>query len=182
MNQPVNNQFPNFAAVTQAAAAAADTPLAAVLQATQTHQAAALEPADEAEDEQALADVPVNKQVDDYISRFVYAEESSIHLGGVVGVINFFGTGCLDCKHLVEGAEMDYRNCHFSKGNQNCPARSLRVQFIGERVKWESKVNKVKALPNESLERRVALRNLYDQACNIEDEGLQAHVLSLLGF
>ena len=167
----VNNQFPNFAAE----AAAAETPLEAVLQATAPHQ----QQSAAADDQENLG---ANNVDGSHIAQFFYAEESSVHKGGVAGILSLFGSGCLDCKHLVEGGEMDYRVCHFNKGNKHCPASSIKIQFVGEKVKWESKVNKVKDLPEGSMERRVAMRNLYDKACEIADESLQSHVLSLLGF
>lgn len=37
---------------------------------------------------------------------------------------------CLECSHLVPWAEKAYKNCHFSNGNQNCPAGSMQIQIL----------------------------------------------------
>jgi hypothetical protein len=34
---------------------------------------------------------------------------------------------CLNCSHLVSFATKKYKNCHFSKGNEHCPAQSVKI-------------------------------------------------------
>lgn len=50
--------------------------------------------------------------------------------------INLYADGCLDCSSLMQGGIEDYSNapCHFSQGNQHCPAASIKMVFVGPRV------------------------------------------------
>jgi hypothetical protein len=43
-------------------------------------------------------------------------------------ILNVYKKKCLECKALVPWAEKLYKQCHFSNGNENCPAKSVRIQ------------------------------------------------------
>lgn len=43
------------------------------------------------------------------------------------GTVEIFQEKCLNCSHLVAFADKAYSKCHFSKGNAQCPAQSLRI-------------------------------------------------------
>lgn len=43
------------------------------------------------------------------------------------GTVEIFQEKCLTCSHLVAFAQKSYSKCHFSKGNTQCPAQSLRI-------------------------------------------------------
>lgn len=64
--------------------------------------------------------------------------------------IRIFGTGCLECSCLVEDPELPkipenkLPSCHFSKGQDLCPARAVRIQPVGEFVLFVRKWNKAK--------------------------------------
>lgn len=50
--------------------------------------------------------------------------------------VNLYADGCLNCSSLVQDAADDYTNakCHFSQGNQYCPAFQMRIAFVGRKV------------------------------------------------
>lgn len=39
---------------------------------------------------------------------------------------------CLRCKHLVEGATKNFKKCHYDQGNEDCPAREVRIAPVGK--------------------------------------------------
>lgn len=43
---------------------------------------------------------------------------------------------CLECTHLFPEGKKPYNNCHFSAGNEDCPARTLKIVVMvpAERV------------------------------------------------
>lgn len=43
------------------------------------------------------------------------------------GVVEIYNQKCLGCGHLVTFAEKKYKSCHFTAGNEHCPASSLQV-------------------------------------------------------
>jgi hypothetical protein len=108
------------------------------------------------------------------------AMDSPMHHEGIVYNIELFGTGCLECKHLVDDADVDYKVCHFSKGNMACPAAYIRIKFIGDRVKWEHRVKKLTAMPRGS-DRTNRMLMLVEQAKEIESDALREHVLQMIG-
>lgn len=74
-------------------------------------------------------------------------EEVDTNPQGVGVLVKIFGTGCLECSCLVADPELaaipssKLPSCHFSKGQDLCPARAVRIQPVGERVlfvrKWK---------------------------------------------
>jgi len=101
-------------------------------------------------------------------------EESDNNPEGVGVVIKIFGTGCLECSCLVSDPELSaipnnkLPSCHFSKGQDLCPARAVRIQPVGERVlfvrKWrraqEAKdSNRVLRFTNELAGMETSLRD-----------------------
>lgn len=43
------------------------------------------------------------------------------------GIVEIYSQKCLGCGHLVSFAEKKYKSCHFTAGNEHCPASSLQV-------------------------------------------------------
>jgi hypothetical protein len=43
-------------------------------------------------------------------------------------VIDVFKTKCTDCTHLVPWGTKTHKRCHFSNGNDLCPAQSIRIR------------------------------------------------------
>lgn len=161
MNQ-VDSQFPG---ASTPAMPAPDTPLGAVLAMTQTGEQP--EPVDEAIED----DTPG-------YHRFLDLSEGPTRRQDVA-VISMYATGCFDCKHLVDGGEIDYTKCHYSRGNTHCPAQNVRIQFVGARVKWDKKLHKLQAM-EPGVTRRNAVLALSDEAREIEDEALRNYVLDLV--
>lgn len=144
------------------------SPLDAVVQ-TLTGAAPQVEP-EQDDDNSSVTTVPC-----------IQMSDSDQHKGGTCFHVELFGSGCLDCKHLVDDAEVDYKKCHFQNGNVACPAAYIRISFIGEQVKWESRVRKVQELP-KGENRTNALLALIDKAKEIESDSLRSYVMGLLGF
>lgn len=70
---------------------------------------------------------------------------------GVGFTIRIFGTGCLECSCLVNDPELEQipenklPSCHFTKGQDLCPARAVYIQPVGTRVLFVRKWLKAKA-------------------------------------
>lgn len=43
------------------------------------------------------------------------------------GIVEIYSQKCLGCGHLVSFAEKKYKSCHFTAGNEYCPASSLQI-------------------------------------------------------
>jgi hypothetical protein len=43
-------------------------------------------------------------------------------------VIDVYKKKCTDCTHLVPWGEKTHKRCHFSNGNELCPAQSVRIR------------------------------------------------------
>ena len=43
------------------------------------------------------------------------------------GIVEIYSQKCLGCGHLVSFAEKKYKSCHFTAGNEHCPASSLQI-------------------------------------------------------
>lgn len=105
---------------------------------------------------------------------------SALHKDGTCFHVQLFGSGCLDCTHLVADAEVTYKKCHFSQGNMHCPAAYFKIEYIGDRVIWEKKVSRIEAMPS-GVDRTNRKLELIDAAREIDDADLRHRVLSLLG-
>lgn len=105
---------------------------------------------------------------------------SPMHKDGTCFHVQLFGTGCLDCVSLVDGAVVEYKKCHFTQGNTNCPAAYFRIEFIGERVKWESRVKRIQGM-TEGVDKTNRKLELIDDVRNIEDGDLRQRILTMLG-
>lgn len=47
-----------------------------------------------------------------------------------------YSLDCLNCKHLVEGAAENYTECHYTKGNDQCPASEIRIVAVGKIISY----------------------------------------------
>lgn len=54
--------------------------------------------------------------------------------------LGLFSEKCITCKHLVEHAKVDNRECHFTQGNVQCPAVEVKIVFVGEALMYARKV------------------------------------------
>lgn len=147
------------------------TPLDAMLQ--------GLADTGDASAEHTTGDVPTDDGSSSFIP-CIQVSDSPMHKDNTVYTVELFGSGCLECTHLVEDAEVEYKKCHFLQGNTACPAAYIRIGFIGERVKWENRVRKALDQP-KGPGRTARILALLDDARGIESDSLREHVLGMLG-
>jgi hypothetical protein len=164
--------FPTATAVQGSAQApAADTPLGAVMQSPELGQS-------QTQVADAVAAATLSSEPEDTTpgyNKFLDLSEGDTPKQDVC-IVNLYADGCFDCKHLVEGAEVDYVKCHFSRGNTHCPASNIRIQFVGARVKWDKKIAKIEAM-EVGIARTNAQIALSTEAQEIEDDSLRTYVL-----
>ncbi|MGF3990450.1 hypothetical protein ACQX7T_14440 [Staphylococcus aureus] len=46
--------------------------------------------------------------------------------------LQLYSRQCKTCKHLDPEETKAYTKCHFSKGNEDCPAREIRFTIVGK--------------------------------------------------
>lgn len=66
-------------------------------------------------------------------------------INGTAIEVRLYGEGCLECSHLIPSAEEAQNKCHFSNGNQFCPAGFHRIVFVGTRMRYVQRINKYRA-------------------------------------
>ena len=106
--------------------------------------------------------------------------DSALHKNGQCFNVQLYADGCLDCKSLVQDAQTDFKKCHFTAGNLHCPAQYFKISFIGEKVKWEKRISKIKAMPI-GAERTDCMLGLIEKARDIESDDLRTQILGLIG-
>jgi hypothetical protein len=89
--------------------------------------------------------------------------------------VKLYGEGCLECGHLVPSCEEKQTKCHFSNGNQFCPAASIRVAFVGQRMRYINRLKKAQAAKDANRVMKV-LQDLENES--IEDK---TYVLEQVG-
>lgn len=62
---------------------------------------------------------------------------------------------CLKCSHFVEGAKHTYTKCHFSHGNDFCPAKEVKILVTGRMRSLKRKLSKARSERNPELELEV---------------------------
>lgn len=45
--------------------------------------------------------------------------------------LSLYSRDCLSCHHLVDGAAVKARRCHFERGNKSCPASEVKIVITG---------------------------------------------------
>lgn len=51
-----------------------------------------------------------------------------------------YSTNCMTCKHLTETGVREFQDCHFSKGNKQCPAAEVRIVVVGEALEYARRI------------------------------------------
>ncbi len=61
-----------------------------------------------------------------------------------------YSLDCMTCKHLSETGTVAYVKCHYSKGNEQCPASEVRFVVVGEALDYARRVLRArdKRFPN----------------------------------
>lgn len=80
---------------------------------------------------------------------------------GTAFEIRLYGEGCTECGHLVPSCEEKQTTCHFSAGNQFCPAAFTRIVFVGHRQHLLAKLRKAQQAKdvNRILKQLASLEN-----------------------
>jgi superfamily I DNA/RNA helicase len=52
---------------------------------------------------------------------------------------------CKSCGHLDPEEERKYNKCHFSKGNNECPAAEVRIAVVGEAKRLADALKRARA-------------------------------------
>lgn len=61
-----------------------------------------------------------------------------------------YSANCMTCKHLIETGTREFQDCHFSKGNKQCPASEVRIVIVGEALDYARRILRArdKRMPN----------------------------------
>lgn len=54
--------------------------------------------------------------------------------------IALYSANCTSCQHFSETGKRDFQDCHFSKGNKECPASEVKLVVVGEALEYARKV------------------------------------------
>lgn len=71
-----------------------------------------------------------------------YIENVPDTFNGTAFEVRLYGEGCTECGHLVPSYEEKQTECHFSAGNQFCPAAFTRIVFVGHRQRLVARLQK----------------------------------------
>lgn len=88
-------------------------------------------------DELEAAVAETLRTVDSESKEILEEDDSESEATSERDVVLLYKPKCLECKHLFpEGGKKVYSGCHFSKGNDDCPAKELKlvVMIPAERV------------------------------------------------
>lgn len=59
--------------------------------------------------------------------------------------IKLYNANCLGCISFNPQAEKTYSACHYTKGNPFCPAKDIKLAFVGEQAIYAERINRAKA-------------------------------------
>lgn len=59
--------------------------------------------------------------------------------------IKLYNANCLSCTSLNPQAEKTYSACHYTKGNPFCPAKDIKLAFVGEQAIFAERIKRAKA-------------------------------------
>ncbi len=62
-----------------------------------------------------------------------------------------YSRNCLRCSYLVEGMEKRFK-CHYTKGNEFCPAREVRITITGKIQQFLERLSKARAVKDAKAE------------------------------
>ena len=75
--------------------------------------------------------------------------------------LEVYSKKCLECKTLISWATKEYKSCHFTNGNADCPGASVEVVVKIPQAKVDDAANKIiTATKNQDT---VRLANIYSQ-------------------
>lgn len=56
-----------------------------------------------------------------------------------------YSTNCKKCKHLDQEETKAYDKCHYSKGNNDCPAKEVQIAVVGQTLRAATELKKARA-------------------------------------
>lgn len=59
--------------------------------------------------------------------------------------IKMYNANCLSCTSLNPNGDKTYSSCHYTKGNPFCPAKDIKLAFVGEQAIFAERINRAKA-------------------------------------
>jgi hypothetical protein len=62
---------------------------------------------------------------------------------------------CKRCGHLDPEAPKKFNNCHFSKGNTECPAQEVQFAVVGEAKRFAAAAKKARKAGNLAMEAEI---------------------------
>ena len=65
-----------------------------------------------------------------------------------------YSSNCLKCSYLIEGASKKFK-CHYSKGNEQCPASELRITITGKSEQFIKRLRKARSTRNATAEAEI---------------------------
>ncbi len=69
--------------------------------------------------------------------------------------LSLFSRKCKTCKHLDPEETKAWASCHFSKGNEHCPAAEIQFIIVGEAYKLAKQVVLARDTRNTAEEARI---------------------------
>jgi hypothetical protein len=81
---------------------------------------------DDAEEDQPTAGASASADTEESL----FDEGPAAEVQATSGIFLVCKKKCLTCKALVPWAEKTFKQCHFSNGNENCPAAEAQVQIL----------------------------------------------------
>jgi hypothetical protein len=62
--------------------------------------------------------------------------------------IKLYNANCLSCVSLNPSGEKTFTKCHYTKGNPFCPAKDIKLAFVGEQAIFAERIKRAKANGN----------------------------------
>ena len=62
--------------------------------------------------------------------------------------IKLYNANCLSCVSLNPNGEKTFTKCHYTKGNPFCPAKDIKLAFVGEQAIFAERIKRAKANGN----------------------------------
>ena len=69
-----------------------------------------------------------------------------------------YSGNCKNCKHLDPAETKAYTLCHFSKGNEHCPASEIQIVVVGAAYRMAKQVIAARDARNAKEEARILAR------------------------
>ncbi len=110
------------------------------------------------EDEEADPDISYKNHLE---SNLASSDLDDLDSVTETATLEVYSKKCLECKTLISWATKEYKSCHFTNGNADCPGASVEVVVKIPQAKVDDAANKIiTATKNQDT---VRLANIYSQ-------------------